>query len=636
MAFRPLEPQWHIDPTKRHQLRFWDGTAWTDRVADDGTESDDPLRAVDVVPTEFARPEPSGQQNARQDTAVSRTDQTRQPSATKSDSVEAAPAEIGPSSRVAQQLTPSASDTEPPDIFNFDNLDGGGYEDGVVAPPEAIDLDRLDQGNGRRLALLGGGLIVLIALLGFIGLQVRGSDDEDDAVDVPEATGSTTSVDGATALGSFPTSAERDVIDRLPGGFSCERAPVDLAAPENFLARVSCTSGEDGSIALTATSFDDRLTSDGYFDGLATDAGAAPVVDGESTDCSTATVGLWAGGGFTGRVACTGDADATLAWTTGTESLVKVATNSGTAGDLLAWWSSSAVPGPVSILEPFPNQSEAVVLTQLPAELSETCTRFVGEPTASAVSSLECRPVNGAEVVYIDSFAADFDVAGYYQAFDLPTSDKGGCRLGVRGNNRFEVDGADTGRVGCYVSEGRSWVQWYDTRLHITGQASFVDDDVTQPFEWWAASAVPGAVEQRTFDRTENRVLANIPDSIASTCVAEPAKQTDRYASRIRCIPATGGILSVTYFGFKTPKKIEKEYRERRGEIDENSGSCTSAGAPGETTWTSGSRSGRQLCQLVSGVAEIYATDVDGKVAVLAVSEGGDLDSLVSWLDANR
>jgi hypothetical protein len=35
-------PAWVADPTGRHQLRYWDGKAWTDYVADNGQESRDP------------------------------------------------------------------------------------------------------------------------------------------------------------------------------------------------------------------------------------------------------------------------------------------------------------------------------------------------------------------------------------------------------------------------------------------------------------------------------------------------------------------------------------------------------------------------------------------------------------------
>src|SRR5271165_3545679 len=35
---RPAVPAgWHLDPAGRHQQRFWDGGAWTSKVADAGT-----------------------------------------------------------------------------------------------------------------------------------------------------------------------------------------------------------------------------------------------------------------------------------------------------------------------------------------------------------------------------------------------------------------------------------------------------------------------------------------------------------------------------------------------------------------------------------------------------------------------
>ena len=35
---------WYPDPTGRHQLRYWDGTAWTDHVSDTGVQSTDALQ----------------------------------------------------------------------------------------------------------------------------------------------------------------------------------------------------------------------------------------------------------------------------------------------------------------------------------------------------------------------------------------------------------------------------------------------------------------------------------------------------------------------------------------------------------------------------------------------------------------
>ncbi|HNJ97043.1 MAG TPA: phospholipid scramblase-related protein [Ilumatobacteraceae bacterium] len=35
---------WYPDPTKRHQMRYWNGTAWTDHVSDNGIQGNDPVQ----------------------------------------------------------------------------------------------------------------------------------------------------------------------------------------------------------------------------------------------------------------------------------------------------------------------------------------------------------------------------------------------------------------------------------------------------------------------------------------------------------------------------------------------------------------------------------------------------------------
>lgn len=36
---------WYPDPSKRHELRYWNGTVWTEHVASGGVQSVDPPRA---------------------------------------------------------------------------------------------------------------------------------------------------------------------------------------------------------------------------------------------------------------------------------------------------------------------------------------------------------------------------------------------------------------------------------------------------------------------------------------------------------------------------------------------------------------------------------------------------------------
>lgn len=49
----PTQPaNWHADPTGRHQYRYWNGTEWTDQVADNQVTSTDPP----LMPTSGAAP----------------------------------------------------------------------------------------------------------------------------------------------------------------------------------------------------------------------------------------------------------------------------------------------------------------------------------------------------------------------------------------------------------------------------------------------------------------------------------------------------------------------------------------------------------------------------------------------------
>lgn len=56
-------PSWHPDPSGCHELRFWDGTTWTDHVADQGRQGVDPLPPADrtrgvTQEVEVTTPEP--------------------------------------------------------------------------------------------------------------------------------------------------------------------------------------------------------------------------------------------------------------------------------------------------------------------------------------------------------------------------------------------------------------------------------------------------------------------------------------------------------------------------------------------------------------------------------------------------
>jgi hypothetical protein len=42
----PERADWYPDPSRRHELRYFDGTNWTDHVSDHGGQSTDPFSPV--------------------------------------------------------------------------------------------------------------------------------------------------------------------------------------------------------------------------------------------------------------------------------------------------------------------------------------------------------------------------------------------------------------------------------------------------------------------------------------------------------------------------------------------------------------------------------------------------------------
>lgn len=57
---------WHPDPTGRHELRYWDGSAWTDHVSDNGVQSTSPMDGGGQPQQQGGQPQQQGGQPAQQ------------------------------------------------------------------------------------------------------------------------------------------------------------------------------------------------------------------------------------------------------------------------------------------------------------------------------------------------------------------------------------------------------------------------------------------------------------------------------------------------------------------------------------------------------------------------------------------
>lgn len=74
-------PAWGPDPTARHELRWWDGGQWTDRVADGRSTGFDPLEGSQ--PRTRPRTNPPGSQGTRTPASARSTSSKRSTAATR-------------------------------------------------------------------------------------------------------------------------------------------------------------------------------------------------------------------------------------------------------------------------------------------------------------------------------------------------------------------------------------------------------------------------------------------------------------------------------------------------------------------------------------------------------------------------
>lgn len=125
-------PDWQPDPTGRHQYRYWDGSTWTDHVADDGVATSDPFEAAsladDVQPD--AQPGPAEADVARRGGASSLAEQDR-PGIW--------PADAGPVEAAGPVQAGPADLTEPVDLDKRSAGPAVAAEPGAESAPSPAD-----------------------------------------------------------------------------------------------------------------------------------------------------------------------------------------------------------------------------------------------------------------------------------------------------------------------------------------------------------------------------------------------------------------------------------------------------------------------------------------------------------------
>lgn len=152
-------PGWHPDPTGRHQHRYWDGSRWTDDVADAGVASTDPVDGG--APSAAATPGASGPDPTLQQGMVPPGG-----GAAPGGPYAGSAGPHGP----APGYPPSDSPGYPP----------SGYPQMGSQPPTP-------EGSKRSPALIVAIVVVVVALVGGgVFLLLRDDDDGDDTAAGPE------------------------------------------------------------------------------------------------------------------------------------------------------------------------------------------------------------------------------------------------------------------------------------------------------------------------------------------------------------------------------------------------------------------------------------------------------------------
>ncbi len=253
-------PGWQSDPTGRFEHRYWDGSQWTDNVANAGVASTDAYEA-------------SADAGAGDPTVVGGADDQ--------DSAWAAPTAAQPATPVDQTATWPAS--PPPPSFP----PAGGPP--PVAPP----------GGSKRGLLIGGGILAVVVLA--IGaFLLLGGDDDDDEV-------RTDLVAGLRAQGGLSADDAECLADAI-----IDEVGTDDLEGEDFSTQPDAISDElladsldgcdideqalgggddsdDGDGDSTTTTEDDGAPSDGeeYGDDPELDALYDDCEDGDMAACDT-------------------------------------------------------------------------------------------------------------------------------------------------------------------------------------------------------------------------------------------------------------------------------------------------------------------------------------------------------------
>jgi hypothetical protein len=256
---------WQPDPNGRHQYRYWDGSQWTDQVADDGVTAVDPPDPGAPPPADAAAPvaESPAEPAPAEPTA---TDPT--PPAEPTPPSDPTPTEPTSSTWGAPPTDPGATTAMP--------VAGGTPPPGDVPPTGTPPPGEPPKKKGSNTPALIIGGVLLLVLLGAGAWLIFGGDDEDDAREelIASVMEDGTSRDQAECMVDFMS--DEIGIDRLQE-LEDDADPTTEEVSTAFAAAVEC-GVEEASDDTTDDS--DDTTDDTTDDGLSGDiAGSDALLD---------------------------------------------------------------------------------------------------------------------------------------------------------------------------------------------------------------------------------------------------------------------------------------------------------------------------------------------------------------------
>jgi hypothetical protein len=329
------------------------------------------------------------------------------------------------------------------------------------------------------------------------GILLLGGGDDGGG----EVTTSTTVDERDEELEQLQEDAD-DAFDELPSALadSCELADVE-DNDEGVVADITCEpeDPDEGAEDVAITVFDDEDEVGDAFSDAGDDAGEDLDTSG---DCESDRYAAhaWAANdepdAVVGQVACflDDDEESQIVWTVDDQSLIAVAHRADDSDALLyRWWAELVDRAPADESDDdFPNDIEETLLSHVPSDFRDACTRAELRPRETA--SVRCVPESGASVVYYNQYPTGAGATAQYQILlgDFDVARNSGESDACPFEGTLSVGDDTQGRVFCAVNdEDLEVLVWSNRPLAIQAEATILQGTSVPDFWTWWTTAGP-------------------------------------------------------------------------------------------------------------------------------------------------